>query len=442
MERESLSKFGALFTILSSLALVFYYSQPLAPSGKTVVRFLTYETGPAQMALVREIERRFEAENPDIDVQPEFNSLARDKIYVEAASGTSPDTFYAVTDDIPKMAVKGTIEPLGPWIEKDASASLAPFFEEVVDALRYAPPYLHVPIKQQEIWAYPVHFSTDILFYNRDIFQRAGLAEPTDDWTWNDMVEAAKRLTRRDKNGRIVQFGMFLPDPPTTTIQSNGGAIFNADYTECIVNSPESVEALNELKRLRFDLKVAPNPAQVQGTSSMQMFKLGQIAMLPGRTYMAVDFNKITDFEYDVALMPGMKKNVERLAVGGLCMSKRISDKQKEAAWRWMKFYCSPGGGQELLGSEKNCVTAVEEYAWSPKYFMQAPPRNSRVFVTSLKDAVITTPPIVNASEFMNAISTPVFSDIMRNPDTDIPAMLQSFQDRTNALLAQEPKPE
>lgn len=441
MERESLSKVAALFAIISSLALVFYYSRPIPPSGKTVVRFLTYETGPAQMALVREIEKRFEEENPDIDVQPEFNTLARDKIYVEAASGTSPDTFYVVTDDLPKMAVKGTIEPLGPWFEKDKSAALHPYFDKVVDALRYAPPYKKVPIHEQEIWAYPLHFSTDVLFYNRNLFQRAGVAEPTDDWTWGDMVEAAKKLTKRDKNGRVTQFGMFLPDT-TTTIQSNGGDTFNEDYSRCIINSPESVEAINELKRLRFELKVAPDPAQVQGTSSMQMFKMGQLAMLPGRTYMAVDFNKITEFEYDVALMPGMKKNVERLAVGGLAMSANLSPKQKEAAWRWIRFYCSPGGGQDVLGKEKNCVTAVKDYAWAPEYFMQPPPRNGRVFVTSLQDSVITVPPIVNAAEYLNAIRNPMFDDMLRNRDSKVSEMLQTYQDRTNAILALEPKPE
>jgi ABC-type glycerol-3-phosphate transport system substrate-binding protein len=195
------------------------------------------------------------------------------------------------------------------------------------------------------------------------------------------------------------------------------------------------------MKRLRFDLKVAPDPAQVQGTSSMQMFKLGQLAMLPDRTYMAVDFNKITDFEYDAALMPGMKKNVERLAVGGMCMSRSISEKQKEAAWRWMKFYCSPGGGQDLLGCEKNCVTAVKSYAWSPKYLLQAPPKNGRVFVTSLKDAVITTPPIVNAAEYMNAVRNPMFDDMLRNRNSNVPAMLKQYQANTERILAQEPKP-
>ena len=103
-------------------------------------------------------------------------------------------------------------------------------------------------------------------------------------------------------------------------------------------------------------------------------------------------------------------------------MSRQISPKQKEAAWRWMQFYCSPEGGQEVLGREKNAVTAVKEYALSPDYFMHPPPANSEVFVTSIENAVITTPPIVNAAEYINAIRNPMFDDMLRKPETNIQA--------------------
>jgi ABC-type glycerol-3-phosphate transport system substrate-binding protein len=134
-----------------------------------------------------------------------------------------------------------------------------------------------------------------------------------------------------------------------------------------------------------------------------------------------------------------MRTRVERVAVGGMAMSRRISPRQKEAAWRWMKFFTSKAGGQKLLGKEKNCVTAVEEYAWSPKYFMQAPPQHCRPYVTSLKAAVLFMPPIVGASEYSAAISNPMMDDMLRDPKANIPAMLKAYQDAANALLKHEP---
>lgn len=439
MEREPLAKAGIIALIVTSLGSAVYFSRPLPPTGKTVIRFLTYETGPAQMALVNKIKAGFEKENPDVEVQVEFNNMARDKIYVEAASHTAPETFYAVTDDIPRLAIKGAIEPLNEWIAADKSADLSIYFPEVVRALRYSPPYKHIPIDKQELYAYPIHFSTDVLFYNKDMFDKAHIPYPTDKWTWAQMVDAAKKLTIRDADGRVQQFGIFIPDA-NSAIESNGGHVFNADYTKCTISSPEAVEAMTELCNFRFKYKISPTPAQVQESSSVQMFKLGKLAMLPGRTYMTVDFNKITEFKYDAALMPGMKKNVERLAVGGVCMSREADKKHKAAAFRWAQYYCSPKGGQAILGCEKNCVTAIKALAYSPKFFMQPPPANSRVLVDSLKDSQITVPPIKGASEYLNKIRNPQVDDMERTENIDLKKALQKFQDDTNKLLLDEPK--
>ncbi|HEY3265867.1 MAG TPA: sugar ABC transporter substrate-binding protein [Armatimonadota bacterium] len=452
MERESLTKVGVALLAASSLGFVWYFSRPLPPTGKTVIRHLTYETGPEQMALLNEIKRRFEAENPDVEVQVEFNSTAREKIYVEAASGTAPDTFYAVTDDIPRLALSNAIVNISDLARRD-KIDLSVYFPEVVNALQW--PQQSGPVLKDtgRLYAMPIHFSTDVLFYNVDAFKKANVPLPTDNWTWDQMIDAAHKLTIR-KNGRIVQFGMFMPDSGAV-IQGNGGQIFNADYTKCLINSPAALEAMQELKNIRFKENIAPTPAQVQETNSIQMFKLGQVAMLPGRTYMSVDFNKITDFTYDCTLVPGMKKAVERLAVGGICMSNiargldpakmspddrlRI-EKRRNAAWRWAKFYCSPDGGMQLLSKEKNCVTAVRAHAYSKDYFLKPPPKNAIAMVTSLKHAVITTPPIVTASEYLNSVQVPGFDDMLRTQDADLPAMLRDYQQKTDAILATEPK--
>jgi multiple sugar transport system substrate-binding protein len=435
MERDTLTRFGILALIASAIGIVWYFSQPGATTSRTVVRFLTYETGQEQMALVREIERRFEEQNPDIDVQPEFNSMARDKIYVEIASGTAPDTFYCVTDDIPRLAYKDGIIPVNEFVKRD-KLDWNIYFPQIVNGLQY-PQQRSKVLVDGPVYAMPIHFSTDLLFYNVDAFRKAGVPLPTDNWTWDQMVDAARKLTIRNKRGRIVQFGMFLPDVQTA-IEGNGGAVFNADYTKCVIDNPAALEAVKTLRDLRFKDNVAPTPAQVQETSSMQMFKLGQVAMMPGRTYMVVDFNKIKDFTYDVTLLPGMKKNVERLAVGGVALSKQ--SRNKEAAWRWAKFYTSPEGGMQILSKLKNCVTAVKSQAYDPKFFLQPPPKNVKAMVTSLEDAYIVTPPLVGTAEWLNRIRTPMFDAMLRTPDADLRALLRQFQDETNKLLAEEPK--
>lgn len=422
---SAFSKLGALLLILTGLSLPFWGSHPTPPpAGKKVIRYLTYETGKQQQELVQEIVRRFEALNPDVQVQVEFNANARRKVYVELASGTAPDVFYAVTDDIPRLAARKTILNLQPLIDKEG-IDLSGYFPKVVQALRY----------KGGLYAFPIHFSTDVLFYNKKLFQEAGLPFPNEQWTWNDYLRSAQALTRRDSQGRTQIFGTTLPDP-TNMILMNGGRIFNQDYTRCVINNRQAEEALQILLDLRFKYRVAPTPQQLQDTSAMQLFQMGRVAMMPGRTYMVIDFNKqITDFEYDVTVMPPLKRREVRLAVGGNCISAQT--KNLEAAWRFVKFYSSPQGGLALLGKEKNAVPAYSKIAWRPQYFLKPPPQNTRAFITSLKDAEILVPPIIGAVEYITRIRDPVFDQILRGA-LPIREGLKKIEEETNRLLKED----
>jgi ABC-type glycerol-3-phosphate transport system substrate-binding protein len=154
--------------------------------------------------------------------------------------------------------------------------------------------------------------------------------------------------------------------------------------------------------------------------------------MMPGRTYMVIDLNKIADLEYDVALMPPMKRRAVRLAVGGTCIA--ASTRHPKEAWAFAKFYGSENGGLRILGSQKNCVPAVKSLAYSPRHFLTRPPENARIFVDSIEDGVILTPPIVSCTEYMTRIRDPIFDQILRGT-LPISRGLAQIQRDTNKLL-------
>lgn len=397
---DSLSKLAALAALLSGLALPFFVGRSSEPvPGKTTIRYLTYETGKEQQALVASIIEAFERQNPDIHVEAELNARGRNKVYIELASGTAPDVFYAVSDDIPRMAARQAIQNLLPRVRREG-VDLSQYFPKTVEGLSY----------RGGLYAMPVHFSTDVLFYNKKLFDEAGVAYPTDDWTWDDYLAAAKRLTRVDAAGRKI-FGTYLPDA-MTMILANGGTLFSEDSRRSTIDNPEAAEAL----QMRLDLMkkhgVAPTPFDLQGTSNTDLFQAGRLAMLPGRTYMVIDFNKsIRSFEYDVALMPKLRRRVVRLAVGGICVAS--STRHPEAAWKFARFYADALGGQRFLCTQKNCVPAIRDLAWSPKGFLQGPPKNVALFVRSIEDAEILTPPVVNCTEYMERVQKPTLDEIL-----------------------------
>jgi multiple sugar transport system substrate-binding protein len=423
VNREALSRVGLVAVLATAFFLPFLSLRGKAgeANGKVVLRYLTYETGPEQMKLVNEIVDRFEKLHPNVDVRVEFNSSARNKLYVDLASGSAPDVFYSVSDDIPRMAARGAILNQTPYVQKEG-IDFAGYFPKTVEGLKW----------NRDLYAFPIHYSTDVLFYNKKLFDEAGLAYPNDRWTWDDYVNAARKLTKRGKDGDVETFGTTLLDT-NLAIAANGGAPFNADYTASTINNPAAEEAIRKLLELRDKYKVAPSPEQLQDTSSTKLFQTGKVAMMPGRTYMVIDFNKsIKDWEYDVALIPPMKRRAVRLAVGGTCIAARTPHPKE--AWEFAKFYGSESGGLQVLGSQKNCVPAVKSLAYSPEQFLQGPPKNVRIFVDSIKDAEILTPPIVNCTEYMTRIRNPVFEMIMMGR-TPVRQGLAQIQADTNKMM-------
>ncbi|TMV45978.1 extracellular solute-binding protein [Paenibacillus mesophilus] len=98
----------------------------------------------------------------------------------------------------------------------------------------------------------PIEVSAPLILYNKEMFDRAGLAYPTDDWSWDDMVELAGRLTIRSEQGVAKQFGFGIGvdiewfEP---FVMRNGGRYVAPDGSTSrgYVDSPATIEAFRKL---------------------------------------------------------------------------------------------------------------------------------------------------------------------------------------------------
>ena len=127
---------------------------------------------------------QFNASHDDIEVALEaYGSEYDTKISAGMGSGDTPDVLYMW--DYPSY-YEG-LEPLDSYIEKEG----ADYKNNFYDALW---PYNS---KGDSVYGIPVGFTTHALFYNKDIFAQAGVAEPTNDWTWDDLMAFAKTITEK-----------------------------------------------------------------------------------------------------------------------------------------------------------------------------------------------------------------------------------------------------
>ena len=222
-----------------------------------------------------------------------------------------------------------------------------------------------------------------LLYYNKDLFDKAGLAYPPESadkaWTWKEFVDASKKLTK-DKNSKtpndagfdeknIVTYGCNFNTIswmwPVLAL-SNGGGLVSQDGKELLLGKPETIEAAQAIADLNLKDHVAPAPATLATFPTLDVTLLsGKVAMATsGQWEIGVSLkNSLKDgLHYGVGVLPKMKEAVT-LNTGGpnVIFS---STKNADATKTFMKWYTQ----------EDNNLSLIQSGVWMPtskKWYQQ-----------------------------------------------------------------------
>ncbi|MCL2812940.1 MAG: sugar ABC transporter substrate-binding protein, partial [Clostridia bacterium] len=191
--------------------------------------------------------------------------------------------------------------------------------------------------------------TTRAFYYNKDLFDAAGVPYPTDDWTWDDFVEIAIKLTDKDQN----QFGFVTEyDNPYTVQQfvwTNGGDFIGEDgvTVDGYVNSPATVEAVQWYADLVSKHKVSPTPSSSTTMGgATEIFKTGKAAMIESGMWQLNTFKEI----FNVGTVMSPTKDGNRVGVmhtSGLCVS--VDTKYPEEAVRFATYFGGKPGQTEFV---------------------------------------------------------------------------------------------
>ncbi len=356
---------GGVFLFIATCLIMLGGASSHAAEKKVRIRYLSWETSFEQIAMVKKLIAEFERRNPDIKISLESSTEATRIFLTDAAAGTPPDVMYITTEFIAPLVEKRILEPLAPYIERD-HVDMGMFIPSTIEGLKVG----------GGLYAYPIHFSVDLLFYNKRIFDERGVPYPDETWTWQTYRDAATSLTiDRNRDGQPEVFGCMQVDWQLI-VKSFGGRIFDPQRNRFVGDSREVLEAFAFNSALQG--RQAPSAAQAMDTTDMQLFSNGRVAMFVGRTWQLPQIIKTMRDPWDIAHVPKGKSRSCILNVGGNCIA--AGSPHKEAAWRFVKFYSS-AEGQRLLGVQKNCTPAVRELAYSPQFFLSPPPPSLRVAV-------------------------------------------------------------
>jgi multiple sugar transport system substrate-binding protein len=221
-----------------------------------------------------------------------------DLLRTDAASGDLPDVF-------------NIIQAYGQdYINNDALLNLQPYLDtaEIDPSLWGAgsvDPYRSA--ETQDVYATPLEWVTVAIYYNKDLFDAAGLEYPTADWTWDDFADYAAQLTDPDNGvfGAAV-YAQYQGGYGDWIASTGTPPVVTADHTTCTLQEPGSIEALTFLKGL-LDEGYMPSVSQLGGTSAddeYNLFKSGKVAMYLNGAWKLPDTIRDVTFNWDIVPLP------------------------------------------------------------------------------------------------------------------------------------------
>jgi len=194
------------------------------------IRFSGWTSTPAEDKLLTDEIASFQTKYPNIKVTYEpVPKDFRTKLKAQLASGTEPDAFYVELGDAAGFMQKHVLLDLRSEMSKTGT-NASDFADGVLSAFKTG----------DAIYGIPKDFNTLALFYNKDMFSAAGVSPPTKDWTWQDLTDAAKKLTKPGQWGLITNADAARWAP---FVYQNGGQVLNKDNTKSALLDSATVEA-------------------------------------------------------------------------------------------------------------------------------------------------------------------------------------------------------
>jgi multiple sugar transport system substrate-binding protein len=329
------------------------------PAGRPIVVYAHPPCPPELMELYRPIWDEFRRTHPDIDFRVlHVTGNYEDKIKVMFAGKVAPDVIFMYPTALPAWVDLQALEPLDDLLAASGEVNRDDYFRPMLDAFTYG----------GRLYGLPKDASAAVMQYNVELFERHGVAKPQADWSWDDMLHAAKALTRdTDGDGRVDQWGLN-PFPWYVFVWGNGGRIVDESGTRCTLLEPAALEAIEFWVALRVEHGVTPTVETASDLGAARLFALQRAAMHFEMYPIVSVFRKQCEFTWDLAPVPSGPRGRVTEVVGS-AMAVTSQSRSKAAAFEFVRWMTSPAGMRFLVSVESpSCIALAksDEFTASP----------------------------------------------------------------------------
>lgn len=328
----------------------------------------------------------FQEEYPNITV--EIETIGFDDYFTQmqtrVAGGTAPDCYELNIENFAAYANKGALAEL-------TGIDTSGYNETALSAF-------NIDGKQYGV---PGNFSNVVLIYNKDLFDQAQIDYPSDDWTWDDALEAAAAIRALDEN----TYGIYQPITFNEFFKvavQYGGSILNEDRTAFTINSPENLQAAEMMISKVTDTNVQPNEEQMGGMGDWDLFQSGRLGMIPTGIWAFTTFADGCDFAWDICVEPGGTQKATHFFSNALVVN--AESEKKEAAATWINWLASSDAAAQIRIEAGWDLPAINDDEVLSGYLELTPPDNRQAVFDSLE--YLTVAPIIEDYALMSDIIT------------------------------------
>lgn len=396
-------KKGHIYKILTTCVVSLLFTSALFAQGATekdntvLIKMEQYSASPSNASgpALDKMIAEFEKQNPNIKV--DLQTIGYNDYFTQLQSkvvgGNAADVFELNFENFVSYASQGTLSQLD---------------GELGDTSGFNKTALNAFVYDNKQYGIPNSFSNVLLFYNEELFDKAGIEYPNDSWTWADVEKAGAKIRALDKD----TFGFYRPltfHEFYKAAAQNGSSLMNSDYSKFTINTPENVKVAQRMADWQIKSNIMPTEAQMGGMGDWDLFKSGRLGMIVTGIWAFSDFSANCSFDWDVVVEPGNTNKASHFFSNAYVVSE--TTEHKAEAIKLASF---------LAGSKEAAKIRVEA-AWElppveysdvlQEYLNATPPNNKQAVFDSLNYLV--TPPVVQQQAEMTAIIGDYLSKIV-----------------------------
>jgi multiple sugar transport system substrate-binding protein len=289
--------------------------------------------------MVQDFYAQFERENPGVDLRIEgIPGEYVPKMMLNFVAGTEPDVMTVDASSAAIFINNGVLTDLRPFAEADPEFSLTDYYENVLDIGR----------REDGLYTIPGDFTPMVMYYNKQLFDQAGVPYPRPGWTFDDFLQTAVALTKPERKQYGFAFANWMPGW-VMWLWNNGGSVLDPEGRRATgyLDSEKNVETVSFLRDLMVKHRVSPDLSAV-AAQGVDPFANGEAAMTISGHWAIIGYKnapkgkdgkpKIDWQRLGVVELPtNLPQSQTVMYSAGYGITRR--SRQKELAWKFIKMW-------------------------------------------------------------------------------------------------------